>query len=242
MPILSTKLSTRIIHDDNEPVETLSIRGGSIAFVKRGLSAPNRSHVHLFIMVSYPTIVNDGSILVGLCSLPIRDVFALTLRGVPFDPSAGPAWLALFKAMTKIDTLSIFSEVSLPSDIIALLRTRLEKADTQKGKHILPKLKHILLQEVRFRDLYEGTDTFVADLCAALKSRRKSRCKVEKLTIKKCLNMDEDDVSKLEQVVEVVWDGEVEFEKEDEDEDEDRSSLEDGYSSYDPYERLRYHF
>lgn len=233
MPVLSAKLSTRIAHDDKEPVESLFIGGGSIEFVKRGLSAaPNRSHLH--IEVSYSTIVNgDGSMLAGLCSLPIRDVSALTVTGIPHGPTVGPALLTLFKALTKINTLSILFKLTSPRGIIALLQTRLEKADKQKGKHIFPNLKHILLQELRFRDLYEETDTFVADLCAALKARRKSRCKVETLTIKKCLNMDEDDVAQLEKVVEVVWDGEVEFE---EDEEEDRSSLEDGYSSYyDPY-------
>ncbi|THH27696.1 hypothetical protein EUX98_g6491 [Antrodiella citrinella] len=242
MPAISTKLSTRIIQDDKEPVETLSIRCGSVAFVKRSLGPiQNRTHAHLSILAP-GYLVEDGSMLAGLCGLPIRDVSVLLLREVSYNPSARPAWLALFQVVVKIAALSISSEPPYPSDIIAMLRTRLEGGEAQKGKLIMPNLRHLLLQEVRFRDINDDeNDSFVADLCAAFKARRKGRRKLEKLSIKKCVNMNQDDVTKLQKVVDVIWDGEVEYDEEDEDEDEDeyREFMEEDDSS-DPLEDVYY--
>ncbi|THH29223.1 hypothetical protein EUX98_g4980 [Antrodiella citrinella] len=220
MPAISTNFSTPIVHDDKEPVETLSIR---VAFFKRGLSAPDRSHAHLSIS-TYSSLVERGSMLAGLCSLPIREV--------PYLLVARRAWLVLFKAMVNIISLSMTSTPPFPSDIISLLQTRIDSTDSQKEKPIMAKLRRLLLQNVRFRDTYDDTDdAFVANLCAALTARRKGGRKLEKLHIEKCINMDEEDVAILEKVVEVVWDGVVEFEKDQDQEEEEDVYMEEEYSS-----------
>ncbi|THH18793.1 hypothetical protein EUX98_g8899 [Antrodiella citrinella] len=173
--------------------------------------------------------------LAGLCNLPIRDVALLTLREVPYLKVARPAWLALFKAMPNIVSLSIASDPPCTSDIISLLQTHIEAADSQKEKPIMPKLRRLLLQEIRFQEYHTDEDgTFVAGLCAAIKARRKGGRKLEKLHIKKCINMDEDDVLQLEleEVVEVVWDGEVEYEDEEDEEEDDYLDDDDAYGFY----------
>ncbi|THH27694.1 hypothetical protein EUX98_g6494 [Antrodiella citrinella] len=130
--------------------------------------------------------------------------------------------------VTKIVALFISSELPCPIDITALLWTRLQST----GKLIMPILSQLSLQEVRFRDLYGYEDNhFVAELCVTLEARRiLGRRKLEKLSIKNGFSMNKDDVTKLQKVVDVNWDGEVQYD-EAEDEDEYREFMEEDDSS-----------
>ncbi|TCD67484.1 hypothetical protein EIP91_012345 [Steccherinum ochraceum] len=72
----------------------------------------------------------------------------------------------------------------------------------------LPRLRHLVLHDVEFGDVESVGDAMnVAGMIEAVKARKEAESAIERITIRRCTNMDEEEVIRLHEFVGVVdWD------------------------------------
>lgn len=184
-------------------------------------------------------IVDNGLILNKLCALlPVHGASVLAIEKFPCSPRSKAAWLDLLGALPNIEFLSFTGHPPAPEYIVDLLFAQAGSAnnaatDEAQPRYFMPKLKQILLHQVKFRESDDFRDpVFVVALRAILERRKAAGCPVKRLIMQECLNMDENDISVLHEVIQVVWDGLVDYEGEDKDDNEDNDN-EDSGDEYD---------
>ena len=204
-----------VVEDPRQPIDEVLIWESKLFFYKRGQSRIVRELNRHYISITFAESVEDETILDDVCScLPLKDVTRLTLDDIAYCRETRPAWTRLLKTMSNVEVLEIDSERTGQNEILALLRARSDTSEPQEQPHLLPKLKHLFLRHVFFKD--DDSDpadfSFVNGLREVIIERTKTARKIEKVDIERCTDMDDRDVALLGQTVAVTWDRLVQLE------------------------------
>ena len=142
-----------------------------------------------------------------LSHLTFRDVTTLRICNVSLRGETSKAcyWNAMTSLLKSLRTLEV-SHCD-PSILVPLLNT---PAGHGLPSSRLPRLKHLILHDMMFRNPSGGYPTSLApDICSALLERDKRfhSNKLEKITLKECRYVDNLDVEILQKLAVVDWDG-----------------------------------
>lgn len=156
--------------------------------------------------------------LPALCSLlDVHGVHGVSLH----DKSSLEFVRQLYNPLSHIHSLVFrgqFSYFGDCEDVMSVLNDLLVQTpdptdQPPSARCNLPRLQLITLESVQFS--YGGdytTRSLVDHLCSFFDARTSIGCPVNALTIKACLNMDEQDVERLQKVTTVSWDGQKRIE------------------------------
>ncbi|KAH8091682.1 hypothetical protein BXZ70DRAFT_1067261 [Cristinia sonorae] len=180
--------------------------------------------------------------------IPLRQVRALSISAFSEEVSSTELD-PLARLIHRLPRLQyLLCEGVARSNIIAWLRLRQkvsaatvasqnsETPGPDRRPYAMPQLSHLVLRNVRFRRVNPYCDDdpgsgLTHDLCETMELRKGTCAQLKKITILKCLNMDEDDVAILSALTKIIWDKVVDYDETDDD-DEDDSEFDD-YDDYD---------
>ncbi|TCD61501.1 hypothetical protein EIP91_008367 [Steccherinum ochraceum] len=216
-PIISKMTYGLDQNDPKQPVDDVQIRGGLLGFY----STPVPGSTHLprtdFTIVFFHQLHYEYSDIMGLliAKLPLHHTSRLLLENAIYPMMMNGGWHEFFDVVAGVERLDAIS-LSPPQNVLGILHSQHE-AYGSRPRYVLPKLHTLTLERMAFRQFYEpkGKD-FVWRLRKANFMRAQEGCVLQKLVIRECLNMDQEDVTALKQEgVEVEWDGSVGFDGED---------------------------
>ncbi|KIP05546.1 hypothetical protein PHLGIDRAFT_36379 [Phlebiopsis gigantea 11061_1 CR5-6] len=216
--------------DEMYPLETL------VRMYSLGLPEP-KPRLKLFA----PGIVVEAMLEV-LAALPLAEMRLCVIGGERYD-SYSRVWPKLFESIHHVAELAIYESsnhalvktLQQPTPVSAgqrLGRRRKQK----KTELLLPRLKVLSLNFVRFRDyVYETEEnSLFASYKKMLKTRQTTRHQIEKLVIRNAINLNSGDCGSLKPMVkEVEWDKLEDWSDGDHDDDDDD---EEDYSDEDDYD------
>ncbi|TCD71672.1 hypothetical protein EIP91_005438 [Steccherinum ochraceum] len=212
---LPSKIDVEMGDADIQPITRLEISSDSLDFCRT--SDPTALFVEPDISIgSLTSPLRDGTIFrVLLPQLGLESVETLVISEVSYREDS---WPMAMRAMPNVQSLTLVGFRPGLDGVQRLLC--IEPADTTTGKRkkrktaILPRLKHLRLSQVPFRHPEELEDfEFVEELQKSIRLRKRQGSKLDRVEVWECLNMDETDIELLEKVVNVDWDGVVEFDR-----------------------------
>ena len=217
--------------DHRQMIRAVSLERSKLVFCNHDdFFATEPSQYRLQIQFPSP-MVESGVALSDLCSnLPLQNVSFLRARHITCKKETQLSWINMLNAMSGVQTVHFSSLAVQLGDVVALLRARTgassgsPKQQTASRTFVLPNLKILILEEVRFKEAGEHSDgvfSCVYGLRKEINARENAGHELEKVIVKRCINMNDDDIEILEEAVTVDWDNQVEFEPSDDEDDED---------------------
>jgi len=153
--------------------------------------------------------------------LPLSSVTELLLENVPYELEAREDWVEVSRALGNVDPLYLDvcgGSLLKSKNIIHLLCTFFDSSDQSRGL-VMPRLKRVILDGVRFRefeDIHAGEPYYLVDGLESAsilrQNPRAAQYPLQEIDVRCCRNMDRRDVVKLPSFLRVAWDGHVDFE------------------------------